>query len=355
VQDDIAQSVVNELRTTLLGEKADSDASGQTKAEVAKAAKGRTTDPEAHRLFLLARHLLDRFTREETAKGIEYLKQALELDPEFALAWAELSRAHGQAAGRGWTPVAEGFGRAREAVGRALTLEPDLPEGHLRMGRIRMYYDWDWRSAEASYARALELAPEDARILGGKASILAFGLGRVEEAIGLCRRAMESDPLSSGSHNALGGMLRLAGRISEAEEEFRRGLELRPERGFTHGSLSDTLIAQGRGEEALAEALREPEEWARLYHLAIVHHAVGHKMEADAALEELVVKYPVTTFQIAEVHADRGETDAAFEWLERAYAGRDGGLVGLKVSPRLRSLHDDPRWAVLMKKMGLET
>ena len=165
VQDDIAHSVVKELRTTLLGEAADSDASGAAKAEVARAAKGRGTDPEAHRLYLLARHLIDRITREEVAKAIEYLKQALERDPEFALAWAELGRAHAREADAGWAPVAEGYGRAREAVERALALEPDLAEGHAMMGWIRMMHDWDWQGAEASLARALELAPGNAMVL----------------------------------------------------------------------------------------------------------------------------------------------------------------------------------------------
>jgi TolB-like protein len=126
VQDDIAQSVVKELRSTLLGEEADSDASERARAEVAKAAKGRGTHPEAHRLFLQARHLLDRVNREDLAKGIEYLKQALELDTEFALAWAELSRAHMVGANTGWAPSAEGHTCAKEAVTRALELEPDL-------------------------------------------------------------------------------------------------------------------------------------------------------------------------------------------------------------------------------------
>jgi adenylate cyclase len=166
VQDDIAQSVVKELRTTLLGEAADSDASGQAKAEVAKAAKGRGTDPEAHRLYLLARHLVDRFTREDTARAIEYLKQALELDPEFSLAWAELSQTYIRESDRGWVPVAEGYARAREAAERALVLEPDLPEGHLNLGWIRMTYDWDWRGAESSTRRALGRVPEEAGIRG---------------------------------------------------------------------------------------------------------------------------------------------------------------------------------------------
>jgi len=352
VQDNIAQSVVNELRTALLGEKPHSGSGGKAGGEVARAAKGRATDPEAHRLFLLARHLLDRLTGEETAKGIEYLKQALELDPEFALAWAELGRAYTQATTRSGTEEVGGSCRAREAVERALSLQPDLPEGHLRMGRIQMYIDWDWRGAEASYARALELAPEDARVLGGNVSIMAFCHGRFEEAIGLCRRAMELDPVGSGSHNALAGIFHLMGRFAEAEKLFRQELELHPDRGFTHGLLSETLVLQGRGEEALSEAMREPVEWARLYHVAIVHYTVGNRAVADDAFGRLLEKYPETTFQIAELHAGRGDKDAAFEWLERAYAKKDVGLVGLKVSPHLRSLHVDPRWPVFIAKMG---
>jgi adenylate cyclase len=155
VQDDIAQSVVKELRVTLLGEAADANAAQKVTAQVAAAVKGRASDPEAHRLYLQARHFVDRFTRDDATKGIGYLKQALDLDPAFALAWAQLGDAYANEAGYGWVPVAEGFARAREAVARALALEPDLAEGHTQMGLIQMQHDWDWRGAEASYRRAL--------------------------------------------------------------------------------------------------------------------------------------------------------------------------------------------------------
>ena len=172
VQDDIAQSVVKELRTTLLGEEADSDASGEAKAEVAAA--GRAAPPTPRRTGSICRRGTSSIdvTREDVAKGIEYLKEALELDPEFALAWAELGRAYADEAGYGWAPLAEGIGRAREAVERALSLEPDLAEGHARWAWIQMIHDWDWRGAEASYRRALELAPGNAVVLR-RAGLLA--------------------------------------------------------------------------------------------------------------------------------------------------------------------------------------
>jgi TolB-like protein/Tfp pilus assembly protein PilF len=354
VQDDIAQSVVKELRTTLLGEEADSDASGAAKAEVAKAAKGRGTDPEAHQLYLLARHLSNRSTREDKAKAIEYLKQALVLDPDFAHAWAELSRAHATGADRSWVPPEEGWRQARKAAERALSLEPDLAEGHVSLALIRMVYDWDWRGAEASTRRAMQLAPGDALVFRNLA-LLANILGHLDEAVGLYRQSAEQDPLRAGTYFNLGIVLHSADRLAEAEAAYRKALELDPQRGGTPAYFSLVLLAQGRGDEALTEAKRESEEPYRLWALAIAHHVLGHGAESDEALRELIEKDAEGgAYQIAEVHAARGEADPAFEWLERAYAQRDTGLVEVKASPRLRSLHGDPRWGAFLKKMGLE-
>ena len=354
VQDDIAQSVVKELRRTLLGEEADSQASDEAKADVARAARGRATDPEAHRLGLLARHLLDRLTREDTAKAVEYLKQALDRDPESALAWLDLSRARANQAGFGWAPVAQGYGRAREAAERALALEPDLAEGHSALGWLRMYHDRDWRGAAASYARALELAPRNANVLR-RAGVLAGNRGHFGEAIVLYRRALEHDPLSASGYHNLGLSLHNIDRFEEAEAAFRKTLELSPQRVVTRSHLSMTLLALGRSEEALAEANREPEEQFRLWALAILHHSLGHRAESDGALQKLIAGHAtLAAYQIADVYATRGEVDRAFEWLERAHAQSDGGLVELKVSPRLRSLHGDPRWGAFLRKMGFE-
>jgi len=354
VQDDIAQSVVKELRATLLGEDADSDASGRVKAEVAKAARGRGTDPEAHRLLLQARHLLGRYNREDQSKALEYLKQALELDTEFALAWAELGRAHIQGADSGWAPMADGYARAKEVVARALELEPDLAEGHAQMGMLQMRNEWDFRGAEASCTRALLLAPGNETALRA-AGALAHSLGRIEDEIALLRRAIEQDPLRAGSYHNLGIALYAVDRFVEAEIACRRALELAPQIVAARAGLSMTLLAQAKGEEAVAVALREPDEAFRLCALAIVHHALGHRPESDAALDQLRDKYAEDcAYQIACVHGARGDADAAFEWLERCYVQRDGGLAEMKMNVALRSLHADPRWDAFLRKMGLE-
>jgi len=353
VQDDIAQSVVKELHTTLMGESADAKTGKEVTAQVAAAVKGRGTDPEAYRLFLQARHFIERSTREDTAKGLGYLKEALALEPEFALAWTERGRAYANEANWGWAPSADGYQRARQAVARALALEPDMAEGHAGMGWIQMSHDWDWRGAEASYRRALELAPGNALVLH-QASWLAGAMGRLEEAIRLAHRAVEQDPLSASAYFFLGTILWAADRLAEAVGALRKALELAPQRAVTRSALSIGLIALGHAEEALAEAMREPEEWARLYALAIIHHAAGRRSDSDQALGKLAGGYAnEAAYQVAEVHAARREEDLAFEWLERAYAQRDPGVVWTKIDPFLRCLEADPRWGAFLRRLRL--
>jgi serine/threonine protein kinase/Tfp pilus assembly protein PilF len=355
VQDDIAQSVVKELRATLLGAQADAKASGELKAEVSKAAKGRATNPEAHRLYLQARHLAERLNRQDLAKAIEYLEQALELDPEFALAWAELSKAHSKVAYLGGgVSEADGHARARAAAGRALALEPDLAEGHAAMAWTQMTYDWDWRGAEISLRRALELAPSNALVLRW-AGLLAHSQDRREDAIALNRRALEQDPLSAASYHNLAIDLYALGRLAESEQAFRKALELEPQMTSAHCLLSMTLLAQGRGEEALEHAAKEPNEALRLFALSIIHHALHRHADSDATLRKLIDDYGGSfAFMIAAVYATRGEADSTFKWLDRAFAQRDGRLTSVKGNPYFRCVYGDPRWNAFLRKMGLE-
>jgi tetratricopeptide (TPR) repeat protein len=145
----------------------------------------------------------------------------------------------------------------------------------------------------------------------------------------------------------------MVGRLTEAEAAYRTALELAPQRVATRALLSIALLDQGRGEDALDEANREPEIAFRLWSLSIIHHALGHTAESDSAMRELKEKRADGwAYQIAEAHAARGEADEAFEWLDRAYAQRDGGLSDTRASTRLRSLVNDPRWAAFLRKMG---
>jgi serine/threonine protein kinase/cytochrome c-type biogenesis protein CcmH/NrfG len=354
VQDDIAHSVVKELRTALLGETPDADASGRVRSEVAKAARGRGQNTESHRLALQGRHMLERLTPEDVKRGMGYLQEALRLDPDNAAAWVDLSRAHLNAAGHSWEPAEAGVAAARGAAQRALSIEPDLPEAHVMLGRIQLYFDWNWKEAEASYQRAMELAPGNAVGRHG-AGILAQNAGRVDEALELYRRAVEQDPLSPGAYTRLGFAYLSADRPVESEAALRKAIELAPQRILARSWLARALLAQGRLEEAREEAEQEGERVYRLLALVAIYHAQGRVADSDAALRTLIESEASNgAFQIAEAHAARNEVGAAFGWLERAHAQRDPGLAEIKGSTLLRSLHGDPRWNAFLEKMGFE-
>jgi len=196
VQDDIAQSVVKELRTTLMGEEAGSKASGEVTAEVAAAAIGRGNDPEAHRLYLQGRYFANRLGDADMQHGVELLRQAVAIEPGHALAWAALSSAQTLLTVTGNVPTLDGIAVAREYATRALAIQPDLAEAHYAMGAILLWHDFDWSGTEAAFRRALELSPMNAEMLRGN-GVIALILGRYDEAVSYCRQAVEQDRLRS--------------------------------------------------------------------------------------------------------------------------------------------------------------
>jgi len=212
----------------------------------------------------------------------------------------------------------------------------------------------DWPRTEASLRRALELEPNSPRSLG-RMGMLVTNLGRPEEGIGYCRKALEHDPLSQSAWFWLGVSNSFANRPVEAEQALRRCLELAPGRPSGHSVMAWTLMQQGRSEEALAEAQRETLGFWRFHRLAIIHHMLGQPEQSDAALHDLKsMGADDAAFQIAEVHAARGEIDDAFTWLDRAHENHDGGLGELKRSHFFGSLQKDPRWPAFLAKVGYE-
>jgi serine/threonine protein kinase/tetratricopeptide (TPR) repeat protein len=353
VQDDIARSVVKELRTTLLGEAPDSDASGRAQAEVASASKGHGKNPEAHRLYLQGKFYIDRVNEKDTAKGIEYLEQAVALDPTHAAAWTELARGRVNNGGYGWEPVAEGYRKAREAVARALEAQPDFYEAHVVLSNIQRMYEWDLEGSERSARRALELAPGDALAMR-TAGVLAEYRGRFDEAEQLFLGSIRQDPLNAGGYTSVGTLYRIMERHAEAEAAYRKALELTPLRVGLHQLLALVLTHQGRDAEALAEANAERAEWARLTGLAYLHHVFGRHAESREALRKLEEHYAVdAAYQIGAIYAAYGEVDTALTWLERARDQRDSGLAGMQHEPVFRPLHGDPRWGDLLRTIGL--
>jgi adenylate cyclase len=352
VQDDIARSVVSELRMALLGEVPTAQSTARAAAEIAVHGTSRGGNPEAYRLYLQGKFLSGRNRPDDLARGGDLLRQALTLQPDYALAWVGLARVYRQDAEYGGAAVTPSYANARAAVQRALELSPDLLEAHIELAAIRTS-DWDWNGADAALSRALEIAPNDPDALAA-AGNLARIRGRLSEAIWLGERSVALDPLGIDKHLWLAGSLAAAERLDDAARTLSTALELSPESGSLRGRLARIRLIQGRHDEALALLREEPLDYMRLFGTALVQHEAGRATEADLALRALLEHHSDTcAFQIAVVHAFRGGVNEAFEWLERAHAQRDHGLHSIRESFFLHPLHSDPRWPKFLAKMGL--
>jgi len=353
VQDDIAQSVVGELRAALLPASADVSERAAIKSEVTSARKGRSDNAEAYRMYMHGRFLVERRTESDVSKGAEYLRQATELDPQYALAWAAFAHALMIQAGTGgWITFDEGYARAREAAERALALEPDLAEGQVALALIRMGYDWDWPAADTLMQRAVASAPANTGVLIA-AAMIASGRGRHEEAIALGRRAIVADPLNAQAHRYVGIFSYRAGLLAQAEKALDEALELSPQGGLVHYTLGMIYVAQDRAAQAVEEVRKESLDAFRLLGEAVAYHALGAERQSAAAVDALRQLAP-HQYLCALGDAYRGDVDKAFASLDRAYRQRNAGLGSMKQEPLLSNLHADPRWPAFLNKMRLD-
>jgi len=343
VQDEIARATTDTLQLKLLG------GNGQPIAP-----NSRSTSPEAYQAYLQANYFLGRGqSKEHLSKALAYADTAIKLDARYASAWALRATVQTLMAEAGLTDDTEGFRKARHDAQRAIALDPTLASAYLALARTQMTEDWDWDAAGTSLSKAAALGPGSGEVFRVRSTQSEI-LGNLDEAIKLEEQANALDPLRSDAYLRLGYLLYAAGRYDEAWPKLQRALELNPQTAFVHADLGEVLVAEGKPQQALAEIEKEPLEWGKLTGQALAYHALGRDQDSNAALSGLIVKYNNgAAYQIAEVYAFRGESDKSFEWLERAYKQRDGGLIEIKNDPLLKNLRHDPRYTELLKKMHL--
>jgi len=358
-QDEIAEAVVKALKVSLLA--------GETPRTA------RTTNSEAYALYLQARALTDRSDSDGTLKGYADLRQAVVLDPKFALAWAALAEVltrdnvdwtrvfsqsdptppGGEINLQDWGAVwAQARAAAHAAAEQAIQLGPNLAESHAAMAQVLAWLDWDWVAADAQVKTALELEPGNTRIMLF-ASDLAVDLGHVSEGLDLARRAEALDPLGHASRAICWAQF-VTGSLSDAQVTQRRSIELYPKASGAHYRMALILLALGEPESALAEFERETATTFRAVGGPLALDALGRHSEADQAMAIAEQKYGIgMAYQIAYLYASRKDLDRAFHWLERAYQQKDGGLADMKTDPMLKNLRQDPRFKALLRKMRL--
>ena len=341
VEDEVAKAVAREIRVRLISQQ-------QTDL-----VQPRTVNPDAFDAYLHGYYFFQRGSDKDADMAAKQFERATQLDPSYALAWAWLSRTRNWQANDGLIPMEEGRRLAREAVERALSLNPNLAVAHSQMGRIKWQVDYDWAGANASFQRAVALEPGNPEYVS-LAALPAVNFGRFDEALQLNRRAVDLDPLNAGSWEALAETEFYMGHLDQSAADSKKALEVNPDHWSSPIDLSRTYLLQGRPQDALAEIEHVQNGTYRAWLYALTYYALGRKKESDAALSELITKYHASNaFEIATIYGFRNQTDEAFEWLDRAYAQRDPSLMSTKVEPLLNSLHNDPRFAALLKKLNL--
>jgi len=345
LQGEIAQQISERLQLKLSGE------------EKKRLTTPSTENAEAYQLYLQGLYYWWKNTDEATLKSGEYFRQAMEKDPNFALAYVGLADYYNIMAGFGNMRPNEALPKAEAAAVKALAIDERLFGAHRALGMVKLWYDWDWPGAERELKRAIELNPEgDPR---GMYNRFLEVMGRIDEAIA---DASVDWNQPSGSRlqreERLPKLFALAGRYNEAIEAWRKILEKEPNRrGMAHLAIGEIYARQGRYEEALAEMLevrpriRYPRELARI---GYVYATAGKRREAIKILEEMKgltdKRYNLST-HIAAIYAALGNKDEALAWLKTACDEHEQGVVDLKVDPRLDTLRADPRFVDLLRRV----
>jgi TolB-like protein/Flp pilus assembly protein TadD len=340
LQDELAAGVARAMEITIGGDGLQSHTT--------------TRNEEAYDLYLRGLHSMERYDREGFEGAANYFQQALDVDPTFAAAAAQLGRNVLFLAEFGFAPPRQTYERARQALQMAIKLDPSSSLAHGWLGWVHMAYDWNWEAADAEMKQALRLSPRDPVVLLC-ASRLAQALGHLDDAIRLLSSVLSRDPLYAAGSNNLSEVYARAGRLVEAEAAERRVLEISPTYASGPYNLAMVLLALGRSEEALQviTSRQHPGE-DRMAGLAIAYHAVGRKPESDAQVAALIREHAADdAFEIAQVRAYRGEVDEAFTWLDRAYAQKDVGLYLIRGDLLLKDLVADPRYKAFLLKMKL--
>jgi TolB-like protein/Tfp pilus assembly protein PilF len=347
IEEQITGDISDKLRMRLSGD------------EKERLARGSTANSEAYQLYLNGRFHWNKRTEEGLNMALQSFSQSIEKDPNYALAYVGLADTYIVLPEYGRMPQSVAAARAKEAATKAVQIDDGLAEAHTSLASIKDDFEWDWSGAEKEYRRAIELNPNYSTAHHWY-SIFFMKMGYKEEALTEMKRAQELDPLSPIINDALGGALFFAGQYDSAVEQWKRTFELDPTFPEAHYGLSRGFWKKGHFREAITEAQKAASYSGRtpryIAGLGDAFAAAGKRAEVHSIREELA-RLPksgsASPSYIAGIHSLLGEQDQAFAWLEKAYQARDEFLTYIKTEPEFDSLRSDPRYADLLKRMGL--
>jgi len=339
VQQEIANAVASSLKVTLLG------------ADERPVATQATKNSEAYNAYLQGNFYFQRRNFADYARAVGFFDKAIQLDPQYALAYAKRSEAWtliGDLKGQG---PKEAWVNAKRDAEKAIALDPSAAETHAALGWVRFFVEWKFAEGLSELTRAKELSPANPTANDLLARMIVY-IGKRDEAEKQARQAVELDPLAASPQINLARVLWYQGKLAEADAVARKSVELQPTAASSRRWQVLIAIARGDGETALREAKMEPDDNYRRFELAVAQFARKDQAAADAALADLIANKQGVFYQIAQVYAVRGEKDKAFEWLQISFDEHDTGMLGLLVDPLIRDLRDDPRYKALVAKMN---
>ncbi len=336
IQDEIAVAVVEQLKITLLG-------------QVPTVKK---TDPTAYALYLRARQLARQSNAKAWEQSIVLYQQALAAAPGYASAWAGLADVYSRQTNKALRSFDEGYALALDAAEKALEVDPENADAHASLGSIALSSNSDIAMSARHFEQALALGADNPDILL-EAAILARSLGRQDVAIALLEFVVARDPVNSISHYRLGSTYLWAGRLDAAIASIRIALSLSPGRIVAQWAIGVALLLKGEPKAALEAMQQESDKGWRTAGLVLAYHALGQVAESDAALVEIIESLEhEAAYNIAYLFAFRGESDRAFEWLDKAVQYNDPGLQDIPVQPLFSNVHSDPRWLPFLESIG---
>jgi TolB-like protein/Tfp pilus assembly protein PilF len=348
IRTDVAQRVADALKVEL---------GVETQRRIKK---NPTDNLEAYELYLKGRFHTSKYTRDGLRKGADYFAQASAIDPNYALAYNGLANNYIIAADY-TEPANTAMAKAKEAARRALAIDDTLAEAHAFLAVAYLWLDWDWPGSEREFKRAIELDPNSAVARKYYGAYYLTAMGNTDQAIAECERARQIDPLSLEANTLLGLSLIFARRYDQALEQLHETVEMEPNFWFAHYNLGIVYATTGKLQEAISELRTARQLEGSILEivgtLGWAYGIAGQREEAIRVLDELseqAQRQYVPPYDIAVVHVGLGDNDRAFAWLEKMYVERSYMVTFLRVLPQFDSLRSDPRFAALLKKVGLE-
>ena len=325
--------------------------------QAARMSKRGTEDPEAYQLYLKGRYALNRLTKQSIITAAQLFQQAIEHDPNFALAYVGLADTYVNFEAYTGGSATENLPKARAAAMKALQIDDTMGEAYASLAMIQFNY-WEWEEAEKNFKKSIALNPNYAQAHDWYATYLTT-MSRIPESLQQVNISQQLDPLSPIIHSNAAALKLMTGQIDSGMADLARIVEIEPNFPLAHQWMAFGYLRKKRYDDAIAEVRKEIETSGNttlaLSNAAFIYHVAGRQKEAQAAADEIISRVVFTPpLEMAAAYISIGDREKAFQWLERGFIDHTGTMTYITWPPWFDEIYQDPRFVSLLKRMGLK-